>query len=320
MPVPTIVTGSADADVAGGEVTPVAALQEVTRRYGELVALDRVDLVVRRGEFVGLLGPNGAGKSTIINLLLGLRRPDVGVVRLFGRPPSDPVGRARVGCTPQETALPENLRVAEVVEFVGRHYVQPIPTGELLEAVGLGEQARRQTGGLSGGQRRRLALALALVGRPDLLILDEPTTGLDVQARHELWASLRDAHARGVTIILTSHYLEEIQALAHRVVALDRGRVLADDGLDAVLARVGVQVIQLTWDDPGAGRRLEAAVPGLVRCRTADGVRHELAVRDADAAVRALVARQIPFRSLAVRGASLEEALAAMADQSREVA
>lgn len=299
--------------------TEVARLIGVTRRYGDVVALDRVDLTVRSGEFVGLLGPNGAGKSTVINLLLGLRRADAGTVALFGRPPSDPAARARVGCTPQETALPENLRVAEVADFVGRHYADPMPTTQLLDAVGLADQARRQTGGLSGGQRRRLSLALALVGRPDLLVLDEPTTGLDVQARHELWESLRAAHAGGVTIVLTSHYLEEIQALAQRVVALDHGRVLADDALDAVLARVGVQVIQLTWQDQAAPTAL-ADLPGLVGCRTVGSDRYELAVRDADDTVRALVDRDIPFRSLAVRGASLEEALAAITHDPAKVA
>ncbi|MGH3750412.1 MAG: ABC transporter ATP-binding protein, partial [Micromonosporaceae bacterium] len=172
----------------------VARLAEATRRYSEITAVDNVDLTIRQGEIVGLLGPNGAGKSTVINLLLGLRRPDSGTVELFGGSPQEPARRARLGCTPQETALPANLRVAEVVSFVAGHFPDPIPTDELLAHFGLEDQARRQTGGLSGGQRRKLSVALALVGRPAFAMLDEPTTGLDVSARQELWDALRACH------------------------------------------------------------------------------------------------------------------------------
>lgn len=285
----------------------VVQARGLRRRYGTVTALDDVDLAVRPGEFVGMLGPNGAGKTTLLNLVLGLRRPDAGWVRLFGGSPLDPRRRIRVGVTPQETALPETLRVHEVVAWVGGHFPDPAPWGELLDRFGLLAQARRQTGGLSGGQRRRLSLALAFAGRPDLLVLDEPTTGLDVEARADLWACLREAHDGGTTLLLTSHYLEEIEALAERVVVLDDGRLLADDALDAVLARVGSHLVTRRSPDPAALDRL----PGLVG-RRSDGDKHELTVRDSDLAVTALVSAGVPFTGLTVRGASLEEALLTM--------
>ncbi|WP_250445251.1 ATP-binding cassette domain-containing protein, partial [Actinotalea sp. C106] len=136
----------------------VVELDHVTRRFGATVALDDVSLTVRPGELLGLLGPNGAGKTTLISLVNGLRKPDSGTVRLFGGDPRDPASRARLGTTPQETGLPPTLRVAEVVDFVARHYPNPVPTGELLEMFGVADLARRQTGGLSGGQKRRLAV------------------------------------------------------------------------------------------------------------------------------------------------------------------
>src|SRR5262245_12656355 len=166
---------------------PLARAPEVSRRYGDVLALDRVSLDVHPGEIVGLLGPNGAGKSTLLNLLAGLRRPSSGKVELFGGDPRDPARRKKLGVTPQETGLPSTLKVAECVEFVARHFSDPVPTGELIDRFGLSEVARRQTGGLSGGQKRRLAVALAFVGRPRLVLLDEPTTGLDVTARRALW-------------------------------------------------------------------------------------------------------------------------------------
>ncbi|AEG45560.1 ABC transporter ATP-binding protein [Isoptericola variabilis] len=283
----------------------------VTRRFGAVVALDDVSLTVRPGELVGLLGPNGAGKSTLLSLVSGLRRPDSGTVRLLGGDPRDARSRTGLGITPQETGLPATLRVREVVDFVAGHFPDPVPTGDLLEQFGLTEQARRQTGALSGGQRRRLAVALALVGRPRVLLLDEPTTGLDVGARHALWEAVRAYHADGGTVLLTSHYLEEVQALAQRVVVIDRGVVRADDALDAVLRRVSLRRVVLTAPDD------LSAWTGVVRAErpandAADPARQTLLTSDADALVRDLVLGGIDFRDLEIRGASLDEAFAEM--------
>ena len=284
----------------------------VTRRFGATLALDDVSLVVRPGELVGLLGPNGAGKTTLLSLVTGLRKPDSGTVRLFGGNPRDPANRVLLGTTPQETGLPPTLTVGEVVDFIAGHYPDPMPRAEALERFGLADLAGRQTGGLSGGQRRRLAVALALVGRPRLVLLDEPTTGLDVEARHTLWQALRDYHADGATVVVTSHYLEEIEALAARVVVFGAGRVLADDALETVLARVTMR--RVTVSLPGAPDDDVAALPGVVGV-VRDGDRFQLLVSDADELVRTLVLDHVPFAGLEVRGASLEEAFLALTSE-----
>jgi ABC-2 type transport system ATP-binding protein len=288
---------------------PLVELDRVTRRYGDVTALDDVSLTVGEGEMVGLLGPNGAGKSTLLSLVSGLRRPDAGTVRLRGLDPRDPAARAGLGSTPQETGLPETLKVGEVVDLVAGHYRSPMPRGELLERFGLTDLARRQTGGLSGGQRRRLAVALSLVGRPRLVLLDEPTTGLDVEGRHVLWGALRDYQADGATVVVTSHYLEEIEALARRVVVIGQGRVLADDDLATVLAMASARRVLLAV--PATHDAALAALPGVLDVQR-EGDRTVLLVADADAVVRALVRADVPFRDLEVRGASLEEAFLAL--------
>ncbi|MFI2489981.1 ABC transporter ATP-binding protein [Promicromonospora kroppenstedtii] len=269
----------------------------VTRRFGAVVALDDVSLEVGHGELVGLLGPNGAGKSTLLSLVSGQRRPDTGVVRLNGHDPRDARSRTVLGLTPQETGLPATLRVREVVDFVGGHYPDPVPTAELLDQFGLVDLANRQTGSLSGGQKRRLAVALSLVGRPRVVLLDEPTTGLDVSGRTALWDAIRAYHASGGTVLLTSHYLEEVQALAERVVVIDHGTVLADDSLENILGKVGARRVQLT---------------------DAAGVRQEHLVTDSDAFVRDLVRSGAEFKDLEIRGASLEEAFGQLVDATNE--
>ena len=288
-------------------MTEVVDVRDVTRTFGPVTALDTVSLEVDQGQLLGLLGPNGAGKTTLLSLVAGLRRPDSGTVRLFGRDPRDPAARLALGTTPQETGLPETLRVAEVVDLVARHFPDPFPAGEILERFGLTAMARRQTGALSGGQKRRLAVALALVGRPRLVLLDEPTTGLDVEARHELWGALRSFHAEGATVVVTSHYLEEIEALAERVVVVGQGRVLADDSLSHVLSTVARRKVLVRLPDDGVAERLAAALPS-VSPPEREGDRSAFLAADADAFVRELVRADVAFADLEVRGASLEEA------------
>ncbi|SNY68011.1 ABC transporter ATP-binding protein [Paractinoplanes atraurantiacus] len=279
----------------------LARAAEVSRRYGDTLALDRVSLDVAAGELVGLLGPNGAGKSTLVNLLTGLRRPSSGRVELCGGDPRRPASRRTLGVTPQETGLPASLRVGEVVDFVRAHYADPISRDELLDRFGLTDLVRRQTGGLSGGQKRRVAVALAFAGRPEIVFLDEPTTGLDVEARHALWEAVRAFHADGGTVVLTSHYLEEIEALARRVVVIGGGRVLADDTVEAVRGLVAVRRVSLTTTAP------LPELAGLVGVEH-DGGRTHLLTGDADGLVRELVTREVPFTDLEVRPTSLEEA------------
>ena len=205
-----------------------AALRGVTKRFGGLVALEDVDLELRHGEVLALLGPNGAGKTTALSLMLGLRRPDVGRAELFGADPRRAASRVAVGVTPQESGFPPTLRVSEIVELVRAHFSTPVATADLLVRFGLVECARRQAGGLSGGERRRLSVALAFVGNPRAVFLDEPTSGLDVEARRAVWSELEEYAAAGGTILLTTHYLEEAEALASRVALLSRGRIAAE--------------------------------------------------------------------------------------------
>ncbi|MEV0730702.1 ABC transporter ATP-binding protein [Polymorphospora sp. NPDC050346] len=282
----------------------LARAVEVSRRYQTVRALDRVSMEIRAGELVGLLGPNGAGKSTLINLLTGLRRPTGGRVELCGGDPRDPASRRHLGVTPQETGLPPTLRVREVVDFVAAHYPDPIRRDELLDRFGLTDLAKRQTGGLSGGQKRRLAVALAFVGRPRVVLLDEPTTGLDVQARRALWDGIRSFHVEGGAVLLSSHYLEEIEELAQRVVVLGGGRVLADDTVAAVRGMVGVRRVSLTVGEL-------PPLPGVVGVKHVDGRTHVLTA-DSDAVVRALVTGGGDFSDLEVRPTSLEEAFLAL--------
>jgi ABC-2 type transport system ATP-binding protein len=280
-------------------MTSLATLDHVSRSFGSVTAVDDVSLEIREGEMLGLLGPNGAGKTTVISMMQGRRRPTRGTVQIFGGNPADAASRRRLGSTPQETALPEALRVGEVMDFVGAHFAHRRPTAELAAEFGIAEFLRRQVGSLSGGQKRRLSVALAFVGNPRLVLLDEPTTGLDVDARHSLWSVLREQHARGATVVVTSHYLEEIEALAERVVVMAHGRVVADDTLPGILNRVGVRLVRLQTSRP---ERVEA----LVGVDRRDG--DSYFVKDSDAFLIDLVRSGIDFRDLTVRGATLEEA------------
>jgi ABC-2 type transport system ATP-binding protein len=238
-------------DTVGAQA--VAMLRGVRKRYGKAEALRGVDLQIRPGELVALLGPNGAGKTTAVSILLGQRRPDAGSARLFGRDPTVPAARRSVGVTPQQTGFPDNLRVREVVDLVRVHYPDPESTQELLGRFGLLEVAARRAGGLSGGQQRRLAVALAFAGRPRLVVMDEPTTGLDVEARRGLWEIVRAFVADGGAVLLTTHYLEEAQALASRVAVIARGTIVAHGSVDDLTARAGLHGV------PFSGPRVEQA-------------------------------------------------------------
>ena len=268
----------------------VAALSGVTKRFGAVAALDAVTLDVQEGDVLALLGPNGAGKSTAIAVLLGLRAPDAGQVRLFGLDPRKPAARRLVGVTPQETAFPLTLRVNEVVELVRRHFTQPLPIELIYERFGLEALARRQLGGLSGGERRRVAVALAFAGAPKLVVLDEPTTGLDRSARRSVWDAI-DVHAdRGGTVVLTTHHLEEADALARRIVLIEAGKIIADGSVAEIKAAAGLT---------------------RVSYRDCDDKLVQIDARDGGPVVEDLVRRGVPLVDLEVRPLSLEEALAA---------
>jgi ABC-2 type transport system ATP-binding protein len=216
----------------------------VTRRYGDVVALDNVSFRIGRGEVVALLGPNGAGKTTLVRLLLGLIRPDSGTVRLWDGPPQSLAARRRVGAMLQVAKVPEVLTVREHLHLFASYYETPRPLDEVIEAAGVRDIAHRRFGTLSGGQRQRALFALALCGDPDLLVLDEPTVGLDVDARYDFWDQVRGLVARGRTLLVTTHYLDEAEAIASRLVVIHGGRIRGDGTRATLTASTGTTNLQ----------------------------------------------------------------------------
>ncbi|MDQ3281160.1 MAG: ABC transporter ATP-binding protein [Acidobacteriota bacterium] len=205
-----------------------AQFTRVTKTYGEIDALRGLDFQINPGELVALLGANGAGKTTAVRTLLGLVQPTSGVVRVFGENPRDAATRTRIGAVLQIARVPETLRVAEHIHLFSSYYPNPLPMHEVIEAANLQGLERRKFGQLSGGQQKRVLFALAICGNPDLLILDEPTVGLDVEARRAMWKQIRAFIARGKSVLLTTHYLAEAEALADRVVVIHKGVVVKE--------------------------------------------------------------------------------------------
>ena len=216
----------------------VAELSAVTKSYGAIAALRGIDLAIEPGEVVSLLGPNGAGKTTAVRILLGLMSPSSGRAEVFGHPPASRYARLRRGAQLQVARVPETLRVREHIQLFSSYYEKPLPIEETLAAAGLGEIRNRFFGELSGGQKQRVLFALAICGNPGLLCLDEPTAGLDVEARRGLWARIRGFARRGGSVLLTTHYLEEADALSHRIAVLHRGLIVAQ-GTPAEIKRRG---------------------------------------------------------------------------------
>jgi ABC-2 type transport system ATP-binding protein len=261
--------------------------------------------MIAPGETVALLGPNGAGKTTTIDMVLGLTRPDSGSVSLFGMPPAKAVAAGAVGGMLQTGSLIEYLSVRELVTMVASVYPRPLAVDEALRLSGAAEFADRPTTKLSGGQVQRVRFAAALVANSDLLVLDEPTAALDVEGRREFWASMRAVAAQGKTVIFATHYLEEADAYADRIVLLARGRIVADGPATEIKAMAGGKTIRGTL--PGTDLAQLAALPGV---RTADrhGDAVVLSAADSDSALRALLGRFPEVRDIEVYGAGLEEA------------
>ena len=211
----------------------MASLNGVHKHYGKTVALAGLDLDVRRGELLAVLGPNGAGKSTAVSLWLGLLEPEKGSVRLFGGSPLEADSRRRIGVMMQEVGLTPELRVRELIELTASYYPEPLPTDRTLDLTRLGALADRPYAKLSAGQKRQVQFALAICGRPSLLFLDEPTVGLDVDARESMWRTIRELLSQGCSIVLTTHYLEEAEALADRVAVVASGRLIASGSVAA---------------------------------------------------------------------------------------
>jgi ABC-2 type transport system ATP-binding protein len=290
---------------------PAAELRDAVKTFGTVRALNGVSLAVQPGETVALLGPNGAGKTTAISLLLGLRAPTGGGAALFGRDPRDPASRRRIGAMLQESGVPATLKVREVVELFRRLYGQPLGVAAALGAANLADKANANVTTLSGGQRQRLYFALAIVGDPDLLFLDEPTVGLDVEARRAFWEQIGAMTGAGKTVLLTTHYLEEADALADRVVVIDRGAIVAEGSPAAIKARVGGKRIRFHTPDPALDEAALRQLPGVGRATRADGA-VELYSTQPEATLARLFAGGATLTGLEVVGAGLEEAFVSL--------
>jgi ABC-2 type transport system ATP-binding protein len=284
----------------------IATLDGVTRRYRQITAVDGLSLQIRSGETVALLGPNGAGKTTAVELLLGLANPDQGVVHLFGDPPAEAVAAGRVGAMLQDAGLPQWARVAELIDLVRSLYPKPLSVADTLQLADLEQVAGRRVERLSGGQRQRVRLALALAGNPELLVLDEPTAALDVDARRGFWQRVRGYVSAGRTVLFATHRLEEADAVADRVVVIAGGRLLADGPPDQVKAQAaGHSTISLAAGD--LPRMALENLPG-VQSVEVDRGRLTLSTTDPDATVRALLQQAPNVRGLEVTRAGMEEA------------
>jgi ABC-2 type transport system ATP-binding protein len=285
---------------AGGIV-----LSRLTKSYGQVRAVRSIDLAIAPGETVALLGPNGAGKTTTIDMMLGLTHPDSGTVSVFGRPPAAAVREGWVGGMLQTGSLLEHLKVRELVSLMASYYPHPLPVGDVLRLTGAEEFAGQLTTKLSGGQAQRVRFASALIGDPDLLVLDEPTAGIDVAGRHEFWQAMREVAGRGKTVLFATHYLEEADAYADRIVLIAHGQVIADGPATEIKARAGSRMVRATL--PGVQLAVLGALPGVISAdRHGDAVL--LSCSDADTALRALLASFPAARDIEVRGGSLEEA------------
>ena len=303
-----------------------ASLHEVTKRYSNgVVALDRVSLELQNGEIVALLGPNGAGKSTAVKLMMGLTSPTKGRVRVFCGDPRVAGNRLRTGVMLQVGRAPEMLRVREHVEIMRGYYPRPLPVADIVRAAGLEGIEERMFGQLSGGQKQRVLFALALAGDPDLIFLDEPTVGLDIEARRRMWAEIRSLRSRGKTVLLTTHYLEEADALADRIIVLSKGRVICEGSPAEVRASASGQSDSRDRDDSRSplpnikllsfqttlSRELILSLGGVQKVETS-GSGVVVTTSTPESTLRELLALDLELSGLDVRSPALEDAFLAL--------
>jgi lipooligosaccharide transport system ATP-binding protein len=301
--------------------TPLIEAHGLTKRYGDFVAVDGIDFAVERGETFGFLGPNGAGKSSTMRMIGAVSPPNGGSLRVLGRDPErdGPAIRARLGVVPQEDNLDLELNVGENLLVYGRFFGLPKElirrrTDELLDFVQLAERRDSRVDSLSGGMKRRLTIARALVNEPELMLLDEPTTGLDPQARHALWERLYRLKQRGVTLVLTSHYMDEAEQLCDRLVIMDRARIVAEGSPRELIARfVQREVVELRF---GSQDGVVSQLEGLAGRIEALPDRIVIGTNDGDATVEAVHARGLQPESVLVRRSTLEDVFLSLTGRS----
>ncbi|MGC4943966.1 ABC transporter ATP-binding protein [Kribbella sp. DT2] len=294
--------------------TTAVTLSGVTRRYGEVQAVAGVDLTIRSGEVVALLGPNGAGKSTTLEILLGLVRPDQGSVQLYGQSPADAIAAGQVGVMLQSGGIIEDAKVGELLDLVAGLHKDPLPVTDALERAGIADLGNRKLKALSGGQKQRVRFAMAIVAQPDLIVLDEPTTGMDVESRRDFWAAMHAETARGRTVLFATHYLEEADAYADRVVLMRAGKIVADGTAAQIKASVSGRTIRATV--PGADLALLATLPGVRNVDTRGDV-VLLQCGDSDDTLRYLLANT-PAHDIEITSADLEDAVLAIGAAAQE--
>ena len=292
------------APIEHGHGGVVARLRGITKRYGAVTALSNIDIEVRAGELLAVLGPNGAGKSTAISLWLGLAEADEGEVTLFGGSPQELAQRRHLGVMMQDVELPKELRARELVALARSYYSNPLSVDEAIQRAGINQIAHRPYGKLSGGQKRQVQFAVAICGRPKVLFLDEPTVGLDIHAREALWKSIRTLLAEGCSIVLTTHYLEEAEALANRVAVVSKGRVIAAGSVDEMRALVARR--QVSCESSLSADEVRAW-PGVVDA-TKEDTKLRITTTDAEGVVRRLLAGDANLARLEVKQAGLNEA------------
>jgi ABC-2 type transport system ATP-binding protein len=283
-------------------------LTNLSKSFGEVQAVRAIDVNIAPGEIVALLGPNGAGKTTTIDMVLGLTRPDKGKVTLFGHSPADAVKAGLVGGMLQTGSPPQYLNVRELITMVASLYPHALDVDEVLRLTGTTDIAKRSTVKLSGGQTQRVRFAIALVADPDLLVLDEPTAAIDVEGRRDFWNVMRSVAAEGKTVIFATHYLEEADSYADRIILMARGRIVADGPPTEIKAKVGGRVIRATLEDVPVAELSQ--LPGVSNAeRRGEGVTLSCSDSEAsDKVLRELLARYPGARDLEVRGVGLEEA------------
>ncbi len=288
----------------------IAAVEfdNVTKSFGANRAVDGLSMRVEQGEVLCLLGPNGAGKSTSINMMLGLSKPDSGDVRLFGKPATSDAARRQIGLTPQDTDFPPNLTPREIIALVSSHFPNPQSTKHLIEAFQLGKIIDRHTGGFSGGERRRLALALAFAGSGKAIFLDEPTTGLDKGARERFWDYATQHAKTGCSFVITTHHLQEIENIASRICLIVNGKIALEGSAAEIRATVHRKQIYFRCKEP-------PTIEGL-DCKGEAEDRFLITSADSDAVIRALVRNNVDFFDLEVRSCTLEEAIDALTEQT----
>jgi ABC-2 type transport system ATP-binding protein len=304
------ITLSAEAPTFPSHATPdpIAALGKATKKYGPTVALDSLSLNLYPGEIVALLGPNGAGKSTTVRLLLGLSAPTSGSARIFGRDPRVTASRTRIGAMLQVASIPKTLKVREHIEMFRGYYPNPLPFAEVIRIAQLEGIEDRLFEHLSGGQRQRVLFALAVCGDPEIVFLDEPTVGLDIEARHGLWAQIRSLAARGKTVLLTTHYLEEADALASRIVVVDKGRIVAEGTPRQIKSRTSTR--RITCHTTLSVEHLWS-LPGVIDV-TQTEIATTITAGNAESVLRHMLAADAALANLEIASPGLEEAFLAL--------